>query len=152
VASFTATPRRGSAGFTNDFTYTGGSTGAQFLWTFGPDATPASSTAQDPAGVVFAASGFKTATLRVTLADCESDPAAEILSVGVPQIQTQWDGNQLGLSWEGNSFFLQERSDLDPATSWILSSASVTRVGWTYIANVLIDGSMKFFRLVDSAP
>ena len=151
VASFTVTPRLGSAGFTNDFTYTGGTAGAQFLWIFGPDAIPASSTAQDPAGVVFSSSGFKTATLSVTLQGCESEPAAEILSVGVPQIQTQWDGNQLGLSWKGNGFVLQERSELNSATPWTLSSATVTHVGWTYVANVLIDGS-KFFRLGDSAP
>ena len=41
VASFTVTPHIGSTGHTNDFTYTGGNTGATYLWNFGSDATPA---------------------------------------------------------------------------------------------------------------
>jgi len=86
VASFTVAARPGSAAHTNDFTYTGGTVGATFLWNFGPDAVPPSSTVANPTGVVFPADGLKNISLQVRLGDCDAVPASYLLNVGQPRI------------------------------------------------------------------
>jgi uncharacterized repeat protein (TIGR01451 family) len=152
VASFSVTPAIGSAGHTNDYTYTGGNTGAQFLWDFGPDATPSTSTAQNPTGVIFASDGDKMVTLQVSLGGCQSDPAVQILTVGVPSLNAEVLGGQLLLSWQGNGYHLQERGDLQSGTPWTATSATVTQVDSDYSVTLPLDGNAKFYRLSQVAP
>lgn len=61
-------------GETIDFVNTGDSGGVTFNWAFAPDATPATSTSENPTGISFAAAGTKTATLTVTddVSGCQS--------------------------------------------------------------------------------
>jgi uncharacterized repeat protein (TIGR01451 family) len=50
-----------------DFDYSGNTPdNANFFWQFGPDATPSTSTAQNPSGIVFNSGGEKQATLILT--------------------------------------------------------------------------------------
>jgi gliding motility-associated-like protein len=53
-------------GHSFSFSYSGGTiAGASYTWTFGPDATPPSSSATSPSGVTFAAPGTKWAILSI---------------------------------------------------------------------------------------
>ncbi|MBI5505069.1 MAG: hypothetical protein HY899_09710 [Deltaproteobacteria bacterium] len=52
------------------FTYTGGTTGADFAWDFGPDASPRASTEQDPTAVEFFTAGVHPVVLAATKAGC----------------------------------------------------------------------------------
>jgi len=62
-----------------NFTYTGGTEdGATFLWEFGPNATPSTSTEQNPSGVVFSSSGERQVTLTVTRFGCMATVTATI--------------------------------------------------------------------------
>ena len=153
VAAFSVTPEVGSGGQTNDFTYTGGSAGATYLWDFGPNATPANSTDQNPTGVVFAGQGDQLVSLQVSLGDCPSDPAVQIVTVGVPTLNAQLDDGQLVLTWQGNGYHLQERGDLQPGTSWAATtSATVTQVGSDFTATLPLPGNTTFYRLSQVAP
>jgi uncharacterized repeat protein (TIGR01451 family) len=152
VASFTVTPVVGSAGQTNNFTYTGGSTGATYLWNFGPNATPATSTNQNPAGVVFTNQGDQMVTLQVSLGDCPSDPAVQIVTVGVPTLNAQLVDGQLVLSWQGNGYHLQERGDLQPGTSWSATTATVTQIDSDYATTLPLNSNAKYYRLSQVAP
>lgn len=90
VASFTITPVNASSPCTYSFTYTGGTTGASFLWDFGSGALPQTSTDQNPANVTYTQSGLKVITLQVTLGSCVTEPAVETLTVldNIPPIIT----------------------------------------------------------------
>jgi uncharacterized repeat protein (TIGR01451 family) len=56
---------------TINFTYTGSTPdNATYLWNFGPGATPATSTAQNPSGVLFSTTGTKQVMLTVTRFGC----------------------------------------------------------------------------------
>jgi uncharacterized repeat protein (TIGR01451 family) len=152
VAAFTVTPHVGSTGHTNDFTYTGGSTGATYFWDFGSDATPATSTAQNPAGVVFATDGDKMVSLQVSLDACPSDPAVHIITAGVPTLSAQVADGQLQLSWQGNGYYLQERADLQPGTAWSATSATVTQIDSDYATTLPLNSNAKYYRLSQVAP
>jgi hypothetical protein len=152
VAAFTLTPHVGSTGHTNDFTYTGGSTGATYSWDFGPNATPATSTAQNPAGVVFASDGDNMVSLQVSLGDCPSDPAVHIVTAGVPSLNAQVIDGQLLLSWQGNGYHLQERADLQPGTAWSATSATVTQIDSDYATTLPLNSNAKYYRLSQVAP
>lgn len=152
VAAFTVSPWIGSAGYTNDFTYTGGSSGAQFLWGFGPDATPATSTDQNPTGVVFASGGNHLVTLQVSLGGCQSDPAVRAVYAGVPVLNARRTGDQLSLYWQGDGFHLQETGDLRPGTTWMASSVTNAPVGAYYSALAPIGSGTRFYRLSQVPP
>lgn len=49
-----------------DFTNTGTITGVSWLWNFGSGATPATSTAQNPTGIIYSSAGTKIVTLTTT--------------------------------------------------------------------------------------
>jgi len=72
VADFAATRSNNCNTMSYNFAYTGGTTGATFFWNFGADATPQTSTAQNPQGIIFASSGTKQLTLNVDLGGCIS--------------------------------------------------------------------------------
>jgi uncharacterized repeat protein (TIGR01451 family) len=153
VAAFSVTPAIGSGGQTNNFTYTGGSTGATYLWEFGPDAMPSTSTDQNPVGVVFASEGNQLVTLQVSLGGCTSDPAVQIVTVGVPILNAQVLDGQLVLSWSGGGYHLQERGDLQPGTSWTATAdATVTQVDSDFTATLPLPGNTIFYRLSQVAP
>ncbi|OFX28240.1 MAG: hypothetical protein A2X08_14395 [Bacteroidetes bacterium GWA2_32_17] len=65
TVSFTSTAPK-CTGLTVDFTNTGTTTGVTYSWDFGSGATPATSTTQDPTGIIYSTSGIKTITLTST--------------------------------------------------------------------------------------
>jgi gliding motility-associated-like protein len=65
TADFTSTAPE-CTGLGIDFTNTGSSTGMSFAWDFGLDATPATSTSENPTDIVFSTAGTKTISLTVT--------------------------------------------------------------------------------------
>ncbi len=152
VAAFTVSPRIGSAGYTNDFTYTGGSSNALFLWNFGADATPATSTNPNPTGVVFASGGNHQVTLQVSLGGCQSDPAFRVLYAGEPVLNAQPAGSQLSLYWQGDGFHLQETAALNPGTTWMASSVTNAQFGSYFSATAPIGSGTRFYRLSQVAP
>ena len=152
VAAFNVSPRTGSAGFTNDFTYTGGTSNAMFLWDFGTDATPATSTNQNPTGVVFASGGNHLISLQVNLGDCTSDPASRVVYAGAPVLNAQPAGNQFLLYWQGDGYHLQQTAALNPETTWMASSVTNAQAGSYYSAVVPIGSGPRFYRLSQVAP
>jgi len=84
VADFSANHSCTNTGFVYDFTYTGNTANnASFLWDFGSDATPSSSTAQNPSGIIFNSTGTKQVLLTVTCFGCVSSitKPVEIINV-----------------------------------------------------------------------
>ncbi|MDD3878356.1 MAG: gliding motility-associated C-terminal domain-containing protein, partial [Bacteroidales bacterium] len=70
VANFSSTAPQ-CTGLDVDFTNTGSSGGAwSYLWTFDSGATPASSTLENPAGIVYSTPGTKLVKLLVTNGTC----------------------------------------------------------------------------------
>ncbi|HLP50608.1 MAG TPA: PKD domain-containing protein, partial [Chitinophagales bacterium] len=81
VASFSSTTPQ-CTGLNVDFTNTGTSTGVSYAWDFGAGATPATSTDQNPTGVVYATAGSKTVTLTTTnIATGCSDVATQSFNI-----------------------------------------------------------------------
>lgn len=70
VADF-ATTAPVCTGLGADFTNMG-TTGASYAWSFGNGASPASSTTENPSGVVYSSAGTKVVTLTTTLGACSS--------------------------------------------------------------------------------
>ncbi|MBI5540056.1 MAG: PKD domain-containing protein, partial [Bacteroidia bacterium] len=64
-ASYTSTAPK-CTGLAVDFTNTGTTSGVNYSWDFGTGSTPATSTTQNPTGVIYSTSGIKTVTLTVT--------------------------------------------------------------------------------------
>ena len=149
VASFTVAALPGSAGFTNDFTYTGGTPGATFLWNFGSDAIPSTSTDMNPAGVVFASPGLRNVNLQVSLGGCGAAPATYILSVGPPKLNIVLNGNQVCLSWDGEGYSLQQTGTLNTPTSWLTINPPITLVGSKHVTCLTVTDTSMFYRLTD---
>jgi len=60
----------------NSFNFTAGGnflSNSTFLWTFGANATPATSTLQNPTGIVFSSSGYQTVTMTFIKNGCASN-------------------------------------------------------------------------------
>jgi gliding motility-associated-like protein len=78
----------------NSFSFSPGSTyapGSTFLWTFGPGATPSSSTAEFPSGITFSTPGVKTVTLVVTEHGCTSAATSTTFTVyDLPDPNFNW--------------------------------------------------------------
>ncbi|MBI5385181.1 MAG: HYR domain-containing protein [Verrucomicrobia bacterium] len=91
VAAFTVAPVSPTAGQPVNFTYTGGTGGATFAWNFGPGAIPPTSTAPNPAGIIFTTPGSHTVGLEVRLGDCVAPPASQVVMVGPPTIHCPGD-------------------------------------------------------------
>ena len=149
TSAFTVSPRPGSAGATNDFSYTGGTPGATFLWDFGADAMPPTSTNMNPAGVVFPTDGQRNINLQVSLGGCDSAPAVATLSVGVPQLDAALSGGQICLTWQGYGYSLQATASLQAPVTWQNFSAPVTVVGGSSFVCVPATNSFRFYRLRD---
>lgn len=149
VASFTVTPRSMSAGHTNDFTYTGGTSGATFLWDFGADANPPTSTDMNPTGVVFANNGLRNVSLRVFTGGCEATPANRRISVGAPRLLFESFEDQACLSWEGAGYSLQEASSLEAPIAWQMSGLPIWQFGVNFSTCLSPTNDMRFYRLID---
>jgi gliding motility-associated-like protein len=65
TAAFTSTAPQ-CTGLPVNFNNGGTLTGVSWLWNFGPGATPATDTAQDPTGVIYSTAGTKNVTLTTT--------------------------------------------------------------------------------------
>ncbi|MFI5252198.1 MAG: SdrD B-like domain-containing protein [Bacteroidota bacterium] len=91
VANFTASADTIPTGSPLNFTYTGGTSAATYNWDFGVDASPATSTDQNPSGVMYSSAGLKVATLLVSANGCVSDYAAGIIDVAI--------GSNIALGW-----------------------------------------------------
>lgn len=150
-ADFTVTPVPGSADATNNFTYTGGTVGATFLWDFGSNAIPPTSTDMNPLGVVFPTDGLTTVNLQVSNGDCTTTPASYLLNVGLPVLNiTPTDTNQFVLSWQGDGYSLQQTTVLTNPVPWQTISVPLTQVGATYFTpDIAISNVTTFFRLTD---
>jgi PKD repeat protein len=143
-ASFTVSRSNPLVGTNVDFIYTGGTPGASFAWDFGPGATPATSTAQNPAGVVYATPGPKLPTLKVTLSGCEAEPALALVNVGDTgvQLNAQRSGGDVVLSWSDFAYHLQASPTVTPLTVW-------TNVPGASPVTVPIGTGSLFFRLAN---
>jgi hypothetical protein len=150
AASFTVSPRPGSAGHTNDFTYTGGTAGATFYWDFGSDAIPPTSTNMSPTGVVFPTSGLRTINLQVFSGDCTGTPASYLLSVGQPVLNiASSSSNRVVLSWQGDAYSLQQANTLSAPIPWQSLSLPLTQVGATHFTALGVTNVVRFYRLTD---
>jgi len=149
VASFTATPRQGSAGHTNDFSYTGGTAGATFLWDFGPDAIPPTSTDMNPSGVIFATDGAVNVSLQVSLGGCDAEPTTYLLTAGQPKLNVGLNGTQVCLSWDGDGYSLQETGTLETPIPWQIIHPPTTAVGSTRFTCLDITNAFRCYRLTD---
>src|SRR5213075_1078962 len=100
-ASFRVSRTNLLVGTSLTFTYTGGTSGANFLWDFGPGAAPATSTARNPSGVSYTTPGPKFPRLTVSLGNCQTEPAVLLLNVGspTPALNIQPAGDQALLWW-----------------------------------------------------
>ncbi len=68
-----------------NFTNTGTTgTGYTFLWNFGLDATPTTSTAENPVGIVFGSQGTKNITLTTLRNQCSASVTQQISITGTP--------------------------------------------------------------------
>ncbi|TAK60916.1 MAG: T9SS type A sorting domain-containing protein [Bacteroidetes bacterium] len=108
VAGFTVTPTCVSDSCLYDFTYTGGTPGATFLWDFGYGAIPESSSVQNPTGIRYSVPGYKMPVLQVGLGDCISEPSIQSLfdssgSVAKVTLGNRWNLVSLPLLLPDNS-------------------------------------------------
>lgn len=76
--------------------------GATHSWVFWPNATPSTSTAQNPAGIVFATPGVKTVTVTTTDGPCVSEPDTLLVTV-YPDPNALWSVQGGVQCFNGNS-------------------------------------------------
>ena len=82
IATFTPPAAQCKRG--NSFSFTAGGnflSTSTFLWTFGPNATPATSTLQNPSGIVFSTTGYHTVTLTFVKNGCLSNTYIDSVKV-----------------------------------------------------------------------
>ena len=92
VVSFTSTAPV-CLGTPVDFTNTGTTgAGTTFFWDFGPDATPSSSTLENPTGIIYATAGTKSVTLTITSASCSASVTDTITITAAPVADFTNDG------------------------------------------------------------
>ncbi|TAK91632.1 MAG: DUF11 domain-containing protein, partial [Verrucomicrobia bacterium] len=148
IASFTGPTVPIDVGAPVNFTYTGGTPGATFLWNLGEGATPATSTSANPTGVTYSSSGFKQVTLEVTLGDCTSEAALSLVGIGTPLLSASKSGTNLNLTWTDENFRLQETTTVHLPDSWEDSTATLSVTGGTVQAQVPLSEPQKFYRLI----
>ena len=149
VAAFTVVPHHGTASAVCDFIYTGGTPGAQCRWNFGPDAIPQTSTALNPVNVSFTTPGTHLVSLQTTLGSCAAEPAVQLVTVGRPQLSIAKTGTEIGLTWQGDGFVLQETDNLTPPVQWQTNQVQPNVVGDWYFMTVPNGGTTKFYRLAE---
>ncbi|MGD0712438.1 MAG: T9SS type A sorting domain-containing protein, partial [Bacteroidales bacterium] len=86
-------------GLAYDFTYTGNTPGnANYFWTFN-DASPATSTVQNPSNIIFNSSGYKLVTLTVNRNGC-SEIVTDTINVNSPLSN---DGKKVTICHKGQT-------------------------------------------------
>ena len=85
TVSFTSTaPKCAGANVSFTNTGTGSGTNITYSWDFGPDATPAISTAENPSDIVVSTSGSKKITFTINNGNCSITDTASIAIKAVP--------------------------------------------------------------------
>jgi hypothetical protein len=130
-----------------DFRYTGGASGAQFQWDFGPGSVPESSTLRDPVGVTFPGAGERTILLRVGLGDCLSEAATYLITLGRPRLEISRSGTNGVVWWSGDGFVLEETPALGLDAVWTPVTTLPEYVGGRYSLKVSLENRGRFFRL-----
>lgn len=90
-------------GYDVDFTNLGSSAGHTFSWDFGTDATPLTSTSENPSGVVYSSSGSKHVSLTITnsITSCSTVYTDDILIRETPTVSISSSGDDcLGSSYD----------------------------------------------------
>ncbi len=147
-AAFVALARPGTGGTVYDFTYTGGTPNAAHFWSFGPNANPPNSTAENPSGIVFQASGAQLVSLETGLGDCTDEPAVQRITAGTPQLSIARTADGVGLSWSGLGYRVEETASLAAPVQWsFVTETPVESGGWSFIQLPPRPGS-RFYRLV----
>jgi uncharacterized repeat protein (TIGR01451 family) len=120
VASFSVSRSNPLIGDNVNFTYTGGTAGASYAWNFGPGATPSTSTAQNPTGVVYGTPGPNLAQLTVTLDGCPTEPALALINVGnlTAQLSARLVGGNVMVSWADAAYHLQASPSVASGATW----------------------------------
>ena len=144
VAAFTASTTTPIPGQSVNFTYTGGTPGVSYAWNFGPNATPSTSSSQNPTGIAYSAAGAQLPTLTVNYSGCDSAPAVMLLNVSMPvspRLNIQRVGPDVLLTWSDAAFRLQATTNLLPSVVWenVAGASPVT---------LPIEPGAKFFRLI----
>lgn len=144
VASFSVSQSNPRINTPMNFTYTGGTAGASYLWDFGSGAIPATSAAQNPTGVVYTTSGPKLPSLLVNLGGCAAEPALVRVNVAgfSPRLDVRQVGSQVELSWTDEAYHLQATPVLSSTSVW-------TNVPGAAPISLPIGPGMLFFRLVN---
>ncbi|MEW6470621.1 MAG: PKD domain-containing protein, partial [Bacteroidota bacterium] len=124
VASFTSTAPA-CTGMPVDFTNTGTVVGVTWAWNFGSGAAPATSTVQNPTGIVYSTSGIKTVTLTTTnlTTGCTSTYTTTINIYQTPTVSfvssaPQCQGSQVNFTNAGST-------GLGWTYAWTFGSAAV---------------------------
>jgi fimbrial isopeptide formation D2 family protein/uncharacterized repeat protein (TIGR01451 family) len=136
VATFTHSPACSGGGCNYNFTYTGGSAGATFLWDFGQGATPGTSTDQNPVGITYASAGRKVPTLKVALGTCQIGPAYALIDAETKPIAIQnasaSDAARFGMMANGTLWYSLENATSVEAKLFDMHGREVSRLfnGW----------------------
>ncbi len=93
VSAFTVAPACGAMGCSYNYTYTGGTPNATFLWDFGPNAIPQTSTAMNPTGVRYLGAETNIVALRVFYGECWSAPSFNVME---NQVTTDIEPREMG--------------------------------------------------------
>lgn len=97
---------------TNNYNFSGSgvtTTSAKYNWDFGPNATPATSTSQNPTGIVFNTAGKQAVTLTISEFGCSQSYTDTVLITPVPTPSFTTPaaqcitGNSFNFSGSGNS-------------------------------------------------
>lgn len=134
VASFSSTAPS-CTGSNVDFTNTGTSAGVTWAWDFGSGAAPATSTVQNPTGIVYSTAGIKTVQLVTTLGTCTdtstqtiniSQTPAPSFSSNAPQcVGTAINFTYTGTTGTGWNYFWDFGTGATPALSSAQNPPSV---------------------------
>jgi len=60
------------------------------------------------------------------------------------------NGAELGLSWRGDGFVLQETVSLSPPVQWQTIEATIVGEGDWHLVSVPISGTARFYRLIEA--
>lgn len=146
VANFTSSAPK-CAGSAVNFTNTGTAVGVTYSWSFGAGATPATSTAQSPTGIIYSTSGSKTVTLTTTnpVTGCyatvtktitiNSDPVASFSSTapqctgaGVNFMNTGTTGAGITYSWNFGPGAVPATSTAQNPTGVVYSTSGIKTI------------------------
>jgi gliding motility-associated-like protein len=147
LANFTSTAPQ-CTGLPVNFTNTGTTTAVTYTWNFGSGATPATSTVQNPAGVVYSTAGTKTIKLYTSNGTCTdssiqtitihqtpavsfSSTAPQCAGVGVNFTNTGSTGTNWSYSWTFGQNALPASSTSQNQTGIVYSTGGIKQITLT---------------------